>query len=242
MRHLLWCLLVLSVVSCKTEEDNFSIDSGEDYFPLAIGQTWIYEMDSTIYDPNGASIINQSITQMRETIVDTLTDAAGNTLYKLEQFTRDSSDANWQIKNVYTTGIVNNQAQRTEENLKFIKLAFPLRENQSWDGNLFFDEFTIVKIAGESIEMFKNWNYRLREFAVADTIGGMNFDEVMVIEQANNENSIELRRAQEKYAKGIGLVYRELYILDTQCIADCEGQTWEEKAEKGMILKQTLIQ
>ena len=90
--------------------------------------------------------------------------------------------------------------------------------------------------------MFKNWNYRLREFAVADTIGGMNYDEVMVIEQANNENSIELRRAQEKYAKGIGLVYRELYILDTQCIADCEGQTWEEKAEKGMILKQTLIQ
>jgi hypothetical protein len=64
---------------------------------------------------------------------------------------------------------------------------------------------------------------------------------VVTVQNADSENLIELRLAHEKYARGVGLVYRELWILDTQCIEDCIGMTWEQKAEKGFILKQTLI-
>ena len=58
---------------------------------------------------------------------------------------------------------------------------------------------------------------------------------------SNSENVIELRFAKEQYAKNIGLIAKEYLILDTQCIEDCIGMTWEEKAEQGFILRMKMI-
>ncbi|MEL6865958.1 MAG: hypothetical protein AAFP19_16145, partial [Bacteroidota bacterium] len=66
---------------------------------------------------------------------------------------------------------------------------------------------------------------------------GMMFDSVATIYQADNENAIELRYSIEKYARNIGLVYREMRILDTQAIVD---DPWEEKAQKGFIIRQQI--
>ncbi|MCC6724075.1 MAG: hypothetical protein IT258_06155, partial [Saprospiraceae bacterium] len=98
----------------------------------------------------------------------------------------------------------------------------------------------IVTVAGESIEMFKGWDYRILQAGEAASFGALQFDETATVEESDSENLIELRRSMSTYAKGIGLVYRELWILDTQCLENCVGQSWEEKAEKGFILKQTI--
>lgn len=242
MKYLFAITTLLFLFSCKTEEDTFQLETGEEYFPLAIGKYVVYEMDSTIYDPNGTEMVRQSFTQLREEIVDTLRDANDELVYKVEQFTRLGDTLPWAIQNVYTTSIVNNQAQRTEENLKFIKMTFPVRDNNSWDGNIFIDDATIVIVAGETIEMFKGWDYRITEVDLVDTIGGEIFEPVVLIEQADNENAIELRSSIEKYAPNVGLIYKEISILDTQCIEDCEGQPWSEKAEKGFSLKQRILE
>lgn len=243
MKYLFASMMLLLLFSCKTEEDTFQIENvGDEYFPLAIGQYAVYEMDSTIYDPNGMELVRQSMTQLREEIIDTLRDNNDNLVYKIEQFTRAADTLPWAIQNVYTTAIIDKQAQRTEENLKFIKLTFPVRDNRSWNGNVFIDEGTIVIVAGETIEMFKGWDYRIKEVDLVDTLDNEIFEPVVLIEQADSDNEIELRESFEKYAPNVGLIYRELRILDTQCIEDCEGQPWEEKAEKGFILKQTIIE
>ncbi|MFT6740636.1 MAG: hypothetical protein ACJAVF_002145 [Paraglaciecola sp.] len=241
MKYLLAISTFLFLFSCKTEKDTFQLETGEEYFPLTVGKYVEYEMDSTIYDPNGMEMVRQSITQLREEIVDTLRNANDELIYKIEQFTRFGDTTPWTIQNVYTTSITNNQAQRTEENLKFIKMTFPLRDNQSWNGNAFIDEGTIVTVAGETIEMFKGWDYRVKEVDLVDTIGGQIFEPVVLIEQADNENAIELRRSVEKYAPNVGLIYKEISIFDTQCIEGCEGQPWSEKAEKGFTLIQKIL-
>ncbi len=242
VKYFLAITTLLFLFSCTTEEDNFQLETGEEYFPLAIGKYTVYEMDSTIYDPNGAEMVRQSFTQLREEIVDTLRNANDELVYKIEQFTRLGDTLPWTIQNVYTASIVNNQAQRTEENLKFIKMTFPVRDNNSWDGNAFIDDGTIVLVAGETIEMFKGWDYRIKEVDLVDTIGGQIFEPVVLIEQADNENAIELRSSVEKYAPNVGLIYKEISIFDTQCIEDCEGQPWAEKAEKGFSLKQRILE
>jgi hypothetical protein len=59
-------------------------------------------------------------------------------------------------------------------------------------------------------------------------------------------NAIERRLSRVKYAKHIGVVYRELWILDSQYCnqipapADCLTKPWVEKAEKGYILRQVI--
>ena len=123
-----------------------------------------------------------------------------------------------------------------------IKLIFPLQEGLDFSATLFIDNNTSIIVAGETIDAFKNWNSEVQQVGVAETIGTYAFDEVTTINYADDENLIEKRFAQSKFAKGVGLVYSEEWILDTQCLAECEGQAWEVKAEKGYILRQTLLE
>ena len=109
-----------------------------------------------------------------------------------------------------------------------------------WNGNKFIDEGTVISVAGESVTIFKNWLYEYRGTGESVEVGGQIYNDVVTVYQADEENLIELRLSYEQYARGIGMIYREMKILDTQCILPCEGETWEEKAEKGFIIRQTL--
>lgn len=242
MRLIFYSILsVLLFASCKTESDDFDRDFHFDYYPLEVGNYWVYQVDSTIYDPTGDTLISHSHSFLKEVVQDTFTDLTGNTIYRIEQFKRSADSLPWIINKVIAASIADNKAIRLEDNFRFIKLTFPLRKNNSWDGNVYFDPSAKVTVAGETLEIFKSWSYRVLNIGEPDTIGGNYFPEIATIQNADNENLIELRQAHEKYAKEIGLIYRELWILDTQCIEDCIGMAWEEKAEKGFILKQTII-
>jgi hypothetical protein len=242
LRLILPCLFGgLLFTNCKQTPDEYTTDLGLEYFPLEVGKFIEYQVDSTIFDPNGDTTVFFSKTLVKEEIVDTLHDNIGNVLYKVEHFERAADTLPWTIKKVLTESIQGNQAIRTEDNLRFIKLVFPVKTNSTWNGNINFNDGLIVTVAGETLEMFKGWSYRTIQANDAASIGDFQFAETATVEEANNENLIELRRSSSTYAKGIGLVYREVWILDTQCIEDCAGEPWEEKAEKGFILKQTIL-
>ncbi len=242
LKSLLFFIVVLFFFqSCKTEKDTFNTDLGHDYLALEVGKYITYEVDSTIFDPTGDSLIAYSKTYFKEEIVDTLHDNNEHVLYRTERYERRELGASWQVTKVFTQSIQDNQGIVTEDNLRFIKMGFPVRENNSWDGLVHFDPSLIVIVAGESLQMFKGWDYRIESVDEAESVGAFPFENVMTLREADNENLIELRVSREKYAKGIGLVYRERWILDTQCIDGCTGMTWEEKAEKGFILRQTII-
>ena len=238
--------LVLAIFACKKTPDNYQLpEEGFEYYPLEIGKYHIYEVDSVIFDPqSGGTLVRENKIFIKEEIIDTLRDNEDKLAYKIERFERASDTLPWQISSVFTAALheENRQALRTEDNFRFIKMIFPVQNFKNWDGNVHFDEQATIQVEGETLQMFKAWAYRMDNVGAPDTLGVFNFDETLNINQADSENAIELRIAFEKYAKGIGLYYRELWILDTQCIEDCVGQIWEEKAEKGFILKQKLIE
>ena len=241
--HFAFVAISLAVVfaACQKTPDDYQSEEGREYYPLAIGKYWVYEVDSTIYDPNGDTSVYTSKTFAKEAILDTLSDEAGNLLYKFERYERSADTLPWQVVKVFTASVQGQQLIRTEDNLRFIPLTFPLRKNKAWDGHVYFDPSLIVTVAGESLEMFKGWAYKLASVGEPLEVGGLQFPETATVREADNENLIELRTARAVYAKGVGLVYRELWILDTQCIEACDGQAWEEKAEKGFILQQKII-
>ncbi len=238
---LLGFVLTCMTFACKTEEDKYSTDLDHDYMALEVGKYIIYEVDSTIFDPTGDSLIAYSTTFFKEEIVDTIHDNNGLPLYKTERYKRKLVSDPWQVTKVFTQAIDGTQGIVTEDNLRFIKMAFPIRVNNSWNGLVHFNPSLIVTVAGESIQMFKGWNYRILSVDEPETVGDFQLENVMTLREADDENLIEKRFSHEKYARGIGLVFRERWILDTQCIEGCEGMTWEEKAEKGFIMRQTMI-
>ena len=246
MKHGFIFLIISTIgllLACGSETEDFGDGKfGYDYFPLELGKFWIYQVDSTIYDDEGATIINTTA-QVKEEIVEQYTDEIGDEIFRIERFWRRNSSDLWQIRDVWTSFTSEAQAYKTEENLKFIKFIFPPSAGKRWDGNIFFDENVTLTVAGENLKVFKGWDeYRMESVDLPEVVGDVSYDNVATVLLTDDEslNSIERRYALEKYARGVGLIYKEFEILDSQC-SSCSA-SWLEKAEKGFILKQTLLE
>ena len=239
---ILLSLTILLGWNCeKSETEEINVYQGKEYFPLEIGKYLEYEMDSIIFDTTAVGVIIDTVELLvREEITETFEDLLGRTNYRVERSERSTTSDPWVIKSIYAALITENQAQRVEDNFRFVKMIFPLRDGEIWDGNQFIDPQTIITVAGETVEMYKDWQYEVEDVHRIDLFNAMPFDSVTTVYQANSENLIEYRFSMEKYATGVGLIYREMWILDTQCISDCLGQSWEEKAQKGFIIRQTI--
>jgi len=63
---------------------------------------------------------------------------------------------------------------------------------------------------------------------------------VISILQTDEEDILAKRYSLEKYAKGVGLIYKELTVLDcNNTINQCSDNVpWGQRATKGFLLKQ----
>ena len=240
IRFIIVLLVAISLFSCQKEKDAYVPDYGYDYYPLEIGKTWVYKIDSIQYDTiNLGTIADTATYYSKEEIVSSSTDENGNIVYVIEESRRMNDSLPWTVANVWSASVSDDKAYKTEGNFKFIKLVFPVKENTYWDGNALFESGVIFYVKGESIEVFKEWDYYIQSTGEQEVIGDISYNNVATVVEADYESAIELRKSVAKYAKGIGLVSREMHILDTQNIT--EDQPWEEKAQKGFIFKQVLV-
>lgn len=94
---------------------------------------------------------------------------------------------------------------------------------------------------------FINWHYKVDSIDLPAIIGNFVFDSTLVITEADDTNIIERRFSRSWYAKNVGLVQKEQWILDSQYCnqlptpPDCASLAWWLKAEKGYILRQVVI-
>lgn len=245
---------LLFFVACEEEPDNFSTELGYEYYPLEVGQTRVYQVDSIVYDlATGGISADSSSSFIREIVTEVRENEQGDSVYTVERTYRDSVGNPWQPLKVFTETVERRQNRivRTEDNLQFIQMVFPVRENRDWDGNVFFDEFLTVEVGGESVEMFKGWEYEYERTDLDTSFAGTNYAEVVHLIKADTDpfNLIETRQADDYYAPGIGLIARDLEILDTQCEACCNFDNvlclelpWSQKAERGFVLRQRLVE
>lgn len=218
------------------------------YFPLSVGKYVEFAIDSVLYDFGGSGGTSRDSirTWVREEITDTFTDNLGQPLFRIERFERKNDSLPWQLKQVLSASLSIAQAIRTENNLRFLKLVFPFYRNTRWDGNLWIDPYLEIEVAGERIRPFTNWQYKVDALDIPAQIGAFAFDSVLVVTEVDQTNAIERRLSRSTYAKHIGLVQREQWILDSQYCnqipapADCQSKPWIEKAETGYILRQVL--
>ncbi len=243
-------LLLLAACSKRQIQDPAPFDTAQlAYFPLTTGHYVVYRVDSLVFDPApGGTARDSSSTFVKEMIADSLLDNTGQWQYIMERYERKTTSAPWALKFVGTASRTNTQAVRTEQNLRFLKMVFPMNKRSNWDGNLWIDKNREIEIAGERMQPFINWQYDVDSIDVASSIGGFTFDSTLIITEANYSDVIERRFSRAWYAKHVGLVKREQWILDSQYCAqfppppDCQTRPWELKAEKGYILRQTVLE
>lgn len=213
----------------------------EEFYPLDLGRYWEYRIDSVTYAIDG-SMIDSTISYIREEVVDSYVDAASDTIAVIDKLWKRNLTDKWKIQKAITATISNYEAIRTEDNRRLIKLVLPPSIGATWDSNAFIDPFQDVRVAGgELVKVYKDWtDAQVFEREAIATIGGSSYNNLVTVILTDSESTIEKRYAKEQYAKGVGMVAAEYIILDTQCNG-CDGLEWTEKAEQGFVLKQVLM-
>ncbi len=213
-------MLILFLSFCKKETIS---DKTIDYSYLRNNTgSWIE------YDVTEINIDTQSDTfnyKIREVIESTFIDANGNEILRIERYMKTIDSLPWQIKDVWTAQLLVNSFHKTEENIKYVKINFPVETGKEWDGNAY--------------NIYDTEMYKITGTDKGERIGQFDFDSVLTITQVNDSSLIHKDYAVEKYAKNVGLVYKyDLYIY-----SDLTGGydiPIEERITKATIYKQQI--
>lgn len=242
MKKILLFALFSSFWACQREIETLPA-LGYEYAPLQTGKFIQYRVDSILYDDYNNSIDTNSY-EVKYVLGREEIDAAGLSFFRYERYERADSSQDWTLINVSAIQIEANRLLHVEQNQRLIKLTFPIAKDKNWDGLAYIRKDTTIEIVGGSINFYKDWeNFEYTTAHTPFNINGFSFDSTVTISQADANNLIERRFSKEIYAKNIGLVYKEQWILDTQCggnLAACINTPWERKAEKGFILRQRI--
>jgi len=236
-------IALMTFVSCEDESITLAPAAmGLEFYPVETGRTWTYRMDSTVI-MGGAKVTSTSY--MKEEITGSYLNGQGDTSHILTISTSETLNGTYNQTDVWSIEKSNTSVIRTEENLRFLKLAFPIVEGNEANNTL-FDPQTEVDIGQQSIKPYKDWRYKVLDRGGLLTVAGEDFINVTTIRQADNQsdfpNDLELRKVIEFYAPNVGMLRRTMEIFNTQCGTDCVTIPWIDKAEEGFSLTQTLVE
>lgn len=214
-------------------------DFGYAYQPATLGHWVEYEVDSITYsDITTPATIDTIHFYIREELDTFFVDASGAENIRVERFKKYNLSDVWTLDEVGSFKLNSDNFQRYFNDLRFINLSFPVRENREWQGNIFLDvdnEPTLEYLDDSKYD----WRYRYTTIDEFMEIGNFQLDSCLQLIQIDEENLFEKKYSQETYSKHIGLVSKELMILNTQ--APPSQASFLERAESGFILRYTLI-
>jgi hypothetical protein len=216
------------ISSCKKDEQ--IPDTGYSYFPDNTGHWCIYEVDSTIYD----NFLNDTFSyryQVKEITESYFTDNSGRQAMRVERYKRPYIDtipyANlpWTLSRVWTFVRTSSEAEKVEEDQRFIRLAFVPREGKKWNGNAY-------NTIGE-------WQYKYTSVDQPYTINNMHFDSTLTVVQKLDTNLIDYSIFTERYARHVGLI--EKRVINVHDNIPVPGVSVLNRIDNGVIYSIKLV-
>jgi hypothetical protein len=188
-----------TLAACK-DDNAVPMDAGHAYFPLEVGSWVEYQVDSMWRDD--ILDIQDSVSyRLRERVLETYTDPTGRTAYRILRYVRNEEEE-WQVRDVWTATADTRSAEMTEENIRRLKLSFPVRSARTWDINVYNTE-RLLDVAFRDVD--EPW-----------ATGDLAFDSTVVVRNVLGPNAIERRDFEERYAKHVGLVEKRGWETNTQ--------------------------
>ena len=217
---------------CRKHSVEEAPDLGYDYAPTTLGKYVVYDVDSTVYDDFTKDTIYYKY-RIKEKLEEVFTDNQGRVAIKLIRYIKQHSptisydNMSWVIKDVWNYTKTNTSLEVVEENNRYTKLMFPVKIDATWNGN--------------ANNTLPEWNYKYIITNAQQTINSYSFDNVLVVEQKDDKNRNVIKRQYyiEKYAKGVGLVYKEIKDLYSNTVV--VNKPVESRIEKGIIYTQTYV-
>ncbi|MEP6700231.1 MAG: hypothetical protein ABJA85_02910 [Bacteroidota bacterium] len=226
------CLLSISVFilfSCN-EKEQFVTENLSDYIPLAVGKYITYRLDSMVFTNFGRNTEIHKY-QVKHIIESQITDNLGRASYRVFRYLRDTAGIQpWQPAGSYFITPLPFQVEVVEDNLRFIKLHAPVKNGYSWKGNSYLPSDTcggpycpLYKFSND--DNIQDWDFYYDGEPASFSYRNNNYSNVFSVEEINEAFNVPITvptayaaksRGVEKYAKTIGLVYREYELWEYQ--------------------------
>ncbi|MFY7908258.1 MAG: hypothetical protein ACOVO2_01840 [Emticicia sp.] len=192
MNRLLSVVFVfISLEACQ--QNQRTVISDYQYYPIEVGQFQIYEINESIY-----SISSQASTRkyyLKERISEKFSTGSDQFMYKIERSKRSSQEQAWKIDSVWTVELLTNKIIRTENNIPYVKLIIPIQTGLIWNKNE-YNNFPDQRVSYNDIgKSFK--------------FGDKSYPNTISVVIKNDSSLLSKNKNIEVYALNYGMVYKE---------------------------------
>jgi hypothetical protein len=194
--------LLVGVTGCGDDRDPIPpLDpaaAGREYYPLAIGRFWEYDVEEHHWNFNRDSVVRF---QLRERVDTVYEGATGELNYRIVRSLRTDSLAVWRDDSSAAVVLTSDLVHRTFANRPTVELMFPVMEGKSWNPNLF-------NASDSSSRTYTN-------VGQAKTLpSGRAFAKTLRVADEANITAVERNESESTYAWNVGKVYRRYMRLD----------------------------
>lgn len=222
--------LLLTNCSANENKPNDAV-----YFPLRVGNTWIYNVEETTIlraacTDDGVTISNY---EMRVVVADSFPNTDQSFTYLMQRSKRSNATNPWTELDTWTSKLSGGKIINNESNINFVKLVIPIADNVVWNGNQYNNRLELNGLNEDE--------YKATLVGQPYTnLSAMNFTKTVSVLQNDQQKNLLYRDSRlEVYAFDVGLVFKESYLLNYFDKSDlpCYGTN---KTQKGTIYKQSL--
>ena len=211
-RYLLLLLVATQIVSCGKQTETLNIIAAKELYPIQVGKTFTYRLDSTVVATFGASLQKKSYLA-KDSVESSFLDNQGRQSYRIFRYITDTlASKPYQYTATYYAVIDSNKIEYVDNNLRFITVVNPVSANTTWKGNSYINTTT----NGDNY-FLNNWQYQYQKIYAAYTVkkGSIN-NTVTILQQDESSSPVfdpnfyhNKTYSVEVYAKGIGLIYKD---------------------------------
>jgi hypothetical protein len=223
MRKVFFFFVTISLFffsACKKSTENLNTAALSDYYPLQVGKYITYSLDSTVVYQNFGQSLAVISYQVKYVVDGQMTDNLGRPAFRIIRYIRKTASDPWASDNTFMAVPTEFSIEFIENNFRFLKMKEPISEGYSWKGNTYIDTYSL----NSTVKYLDDWDYTYDSLNYPITVGALTIDSTLkvaerdeVIGNPSNPNSYsEINYSAEKYAKGIGLVYRRFLHLEYQ--------------------------
>ncbi|HLX67431.1 MAG TPA: hypothetical protein VKR41_10560 [Puia sp.] len=198
------------------------------YIPLQVGKYITYRMDSLNFYFYGQ---NDTITSYlaKDSVEQETVDGTGAKVWLVTRYLSDTTGLFWSPSMTYVVSPSSSAIDVSEDNLRFVKLGFPMDQGFSWTGNTYLpynpyqDLFSYSDYNNLDLS---TWNYVYTQVNQPFTVGnGTTFDSATTILQIADSTNVPITNPgafaantywSETYAKHIGMIYRYTVMWEYQ--------------------------
>lgn len=225
---LLLIAFLVTITGCK-KKVSYPANPLTNYFiDLQVGKYVTYRMDSlNFYFYGQLDTVTSYLA--KDSVEKQTVDNTGATVWLVTRYLSDTTGSSWSPSLTYTVSATSPAIAVTENNLRFVKLAFPMDQGFSWTGNTYLpyapyqDYFQYSDYNNLNLSA---WNYVYTQVNQPFTVAnGTSYDSAATILQVADSTNVPITDANafasstywsETYAKHIGLIYRHTEMWEYQ--------------------------